>query len=125
MVDTVYEISFVPVIGQSAHWSELSASRILNAAFVHAASDLLAQNNTAPARSVSFELSVCKAATIFERQAVRARSVRALPMNEAMLELTFPHVTGNPCHDAISFRETIFELAVESATRKANVSGAM
>jgi hypothetical protein len=46
-------------------------------------------------------------------------------MNIAMLEFTFPHVTRNPCHDAISFRETIFELAVESVTRKANVSGGM
>jgi hypothetical protein len=43
-------------------------------------------------------------------------------MHQAMLEFTFPHVTRSPCHDAISFRETILELAVESATRKANVS---
>jgi hypothetical protein len=46
-------------------------------------------------------------------------------MNQAILEFTFPHVTRYPCHDTISFRETIFELAVESATRKAIVSGAM
>ena len=46
-------------------------------------------------------------------------------MNKASLELAFPHVARGPCHDTISFREFILELAIVSASSADTVSGAM
>ena len=67
-------------------------------------------------------MSIREAATIFERHAVRARPECALPMNEALLEFSFPHVTRGPCHDAIFLRQSILEPAIVSATKQGKTS---
>ena len=86
-------------------------------------SALLKRNTTVPAGSISLDFSVDKAAAIFERQAAWARSEGALPVDQTLLELAFPHVTRGPYQDAMSFRKPILEHAVESATREGPSQG--